>query len=126
MTDARGPRKAMLAALMLLALAAATGCRSYLVRVSVVNRSGETANLIEVDYPSASFGIDTLPAGGVFHYRLQLLDQGPVTVEYVDAERHPHHATGPTLVEKQAGMLEIDLMPGGKVEFHPQLTAPPQ
>ena len=121
MTAGRGPRRALLAALALALLAVAVGCRSYLVRVSVVNRTGEAANLIEVDYPSASFGIDSLPAGGVYHYRLQLLDEGPVTVEYTGADRHPHKATGPTLEEKQEGTLEIDLLPGGKVEFHPQL-----
>ena len=123
MTFSRKPRRAICAAFLLPFFVLAAGCRSYLVRVSVVNRTGEAANLIEVDYPSASFGIDSLPAGGVYHYRLQLLDEGPVTVEYTGADRHPHKATGPTLEEKQEGTLEIDLLPGGKVEFHPELTA---
>jgi hypothetical protein len=118
-------RQALFAALVLPLLAGAAGCRSYMVRVSVVNRTGETANLIEVDYPSASFGIDTLAAGAVYHYRLTLLDEGPLKVEYTDADRHKHEATGPTVEEKQQGTLEIDLLPGGKVEFHPDLTAAP-
>ncbi len=115
----RHPR---IAALLLPLLMATAGCRSYLVRVSVVNRTGAAANLIEVDYPSASFGIDSLAPGAVFHYRLQLLDRGPVTVEYVGPDRRKYQATGPTLVEKQEGGLEIDLLPGGKIEFRPNLT----
>jgi len=122
MMGGRGPRQAVIAALALPLLAGALGCRSYLVRVSVVNRTGEAANLIEVDYPEASFGIDSLPPGGVYHYRLQLQDEGPVAVEYTGADRHQHKATGPTLEENQEGTLEIDLLPGGKVEFHPELT----
>ena len=31
-------------------------------------------------------------------------------------------STGPTLVERQQGQLEIVLLPDAKAEFHPQLT----
>jgi hypothetical protein len=32
---------------------------------------------------------------------------------------------GPTLTERQEGRLEIVLLPGGKAEFHPELTPAP-
>jgi hypothetical protein len=32
---------------------------------------------------------------------------------------------GPTVSEGQEGRLDIILLPGGKAEFHPQLTAKP-
>jgi hypothetical protein len=32
---------------------------------------------------------------------------------------------GPTLAERQEGQLKIVLLPGGKAEFHPELTPVP-
>lgn len=121
MTGRRGQRQAILAAILLPLLVAA-GCRNYLVRASVVNDTGGVVNLLEVDYPSASFGVDSMAPGAVYRQRLQLRDEGPVKVEYTDPNRHQHQATGPTLAEKQAGTLEIVLLPGGKVEFNAHLT----
>jgi hypothetical protein len=117
-------RKAIFAAFLLLPVAAATGCRAHLVRVSVVNKTGAAANLVEVDYPSASFGIDILPAGAVYRCRLQLLDSGPLSVQFTGADRHQHKIAGPTVEQPEEGSLEIDLLPGGKAEFHPRLTMP--
>jgi hypothetical protein len=111
-------------ALLLLPLLMAASCRSYIVHVTVVNHTGGAINLLEVDYPSASFGVDSLPAGAVYHYHLQLLDSGPVTVQYTDSQKHPWKSKGPTLHEKQQGDFEIVLNPGGKTEFHPQLNPP--
>ncbi len=104
-------------------LAAAVGCHSYHVDTTVENHTGAPIQLLEVDYPSASFGADKLDAGQVFHYRIQLRGSGPLKVQYTAADEHPVQMTGPTLAERQEGQLVIDLLPGGKAEFHPQLTA---
>ena len=108
-----------LSVLVLLCLAAA--CRSPHVQVSVENRTGAEVRLLEVDYPSASFGADSLAAGATMHYLVQLQDKGPVKVQYTAPDHKQPQATGPVVEEGQHGTLDIILLPGGKAEFHPDL-----
>jgi hypothetical protein len=92
------------------------------VETSVENRTGAPIKLLEVDYPSASFGDESLAAGAVFHYRIQLQGSGPVKVQYTEPGGNQPQLTGPQVAERQEGQLEIVLLPGGKAEFHPHLT----
>jgi hypothetical protein len=109
-----------LSAMMLPALF--SGCHSYHVETSVENRTGGAIQLLEVDYPSASFGDNRLDAGGVFHYRIQLRGSGPLQVQYTTKDERQIHTDGPVLTERQEGSLQIVLLPEGKAEFHPELT----
>ena len=68
----------VLAAIALPALMLAAGCHSYHVETTVENRTGRTIQLLEVEYPSASFGADSLAADEDFHYRIQLRGSGPI------------------------------------------------
>jgi hypothetical protein len=104
------------------AMMAATACHSYHVDATVENRTGAPIQLLEVDYPSASFGADSLATGQVFHYRIQLRGSGPLKVQYTAEDGHLAQIDGPSVVERQEGSLEILLLPGGKAEFHPHLT----
>jgi hypothetical protein len=115
----------VVATLLLPVLAAATGCHSYHVETTVENRTGAAIQLLEVDYPSASFGAGVLAAGADFHYRIQLRGSGPVKVQYTTPDLHQVQIEGPTLAEPQEGQLEIVLLPAGKGEFHPQLSPKP-
>jgi hypothetical protein len=112
-----------LAALMLTALLA--GCHSYHVETSVENRTGGAIQLLEVDYPSASFGDNRLDAGGLFHYRIQVRGSGQLKVQYTTSDERQVHIDGPALAERQEGSLQIVLLPDGKAEFRPQLTPQP-
>ncbi|MGA2653499.1 MAG: hypothetical protein ABSF28_23490 [Terracidiphilus sp.] len=115
-------RSWILGAIALPMVGFATGCHSYHVEMAVENRTGGAIQLLEVDYPSASFGSDRLTADGVFHYRIQLRGEGPLKVQYTAADGKQVQITGPNLVERQEGSLQILLLPGGKAEFHPDLT----
>jgi hypothetical protein len=119
----------ILAAIALPALMLVAGCHSYHVETTVENRTGAPIQLLEVDYPSASFGADSLAAGGVFHYRIQLRGSGPIKLLYTvsDGSRTQRSVQieGPALTERQEGRLQIVLLPGGKAEFHPELTPAP-
>ena len=83
------------------------GCRSAYISATISNRSSETLSLIEVDYPSASFGTQTLAPGQDFHYRFKVLGSGPTTVLWTDAANHDQKNSGPALREGDEGMLNI-------------------
>ena len=100
-----------------------SACRDAHVNVTVENQTGASIDLLEVDYPSASFGADSLAAGASYHYLIQVRLDGPVKVQYSEHASHKlRQMTGPDLHEGQQGQLEIVLLPDGKAEFHPQLT----
>ncbi len=101
---------------------ASSGCHSYHIETTVENRTGAAIQLLEVDYPSASFGADSLAAGADFHYRIQIRGTGPVKVQYTAAGGHQDQIGGPALAERQQRRLVIVLLPGGKAEFQPELT----
>ena len=101
------------------------GCHSYHIETTVENRTGGAIELLEVDYPSASFGVDHLASGAQYHYRIQLRGSGPLKVQYVTGASREGQLTevaGPVVAERQEGRLEIVLLPGGKAEFHPELS----
>ena len=78
MTGRTGACEAASVSLCLLAtILALTACHSYHIDTTIENRTGAAIQLLEVDYPSASFGVDHLDAGAVFHYRFQVRGSGP-------------------------------------------------
>ncbi len=60
----------------------AAGCKSPHVAVTVENRTGAEVKLLEVDYPSASFGADKLADGADLHYSIAVQGEGQVKVQY--------------------------------------------
>lgn len=112
-----------LAGMSVLAGLGAAGCHSAHVDVTVENRTGAEVRLLEVDYPSASFGKDTLPAGALMHYRIQLQGDGELKVQYTRPDEKQVQIKGPTLSEGQHGQLEIVLEPADKAEFVPHLKS---
>jgi hypothetical protein len=114
--------KAFLAAALSSLLAPLAGCHSYHIDATIENRSGGAVRLLEVDYPSASFGADALAAGADYPYRFDVRGSGPVTIQYTGEDRQAVKKTGPALHERQEGRMEIVLLPGGQVEFHSELT----
>jgi hypothetical protein len=101
---------------------ALAGCHSSHIDVAVENRTGAAVRLLEVDYPSASFGSDSLASNATFHYRIKVDGSGPVKVQYTAADGRQAKVEGPALADPQEGTLEIVLLPGGKAEFHPHLS----
>ena len=87
----------------------ATGCHSHYIQATLTNRSDALLSVIQVEYPSASFGTQQLQPGAAFHYRFKLLGSGPIKVSFIDAHNGDHAQTGPSLNEGQEGLLNIDL-----------------
>jgi len=91
------------------------GCHSAFVDAMIVNRTPNTLHVIQVDYPSASFGLQTLDPGGSYHYRLKVLGDGPTKITYTDASNMEQHSAGPMLREGDDGALSIDIGSSGVV-----------
>jgi len=103
---------------------AATACHSYHIDTTIENRTGADIQLLEVDYPSASFGADRIASGALYHYRIQVTGSGPLKITYTGADQKQVQIAGPTLVERQQGQLKIVLLPAGQAQFLPQLMPP--
>jgi hypothetical protein len=110
-----------LAALGLVGIVLVGGCKSPYVSVTVKNETGAAVTLVEVDYPSASFGRESLAAGAVYPYRFKIQGSGATKVSWTDAARKQHTGTGPDLHEGQQGQLAITLTPTG-AQWSEQLT----
>ena len=99
-----------------LALCAAvllSGCHSAYIEATVSNRTGAPIPLLEVDYPSASFGTQDLASGADFHYRFKILGSGATTLLWTDASHHDNKSSGPTFKEGDEGRLTITITPQG-------------
>jgi hypothetical protein len=115
----------LLAILVFLGFLALAGCHSYHVDTTVENRTGKPVKLLEVDYPSASFGTGQLDSGAIFSYQMQFRNSGPLKVLYTADDGRQVSIDGPHVAEKQEGRMQIVLLPDGKAEFHPELTPAP-
>ncbi len=108
------------ATLMILA-----GCHSYHVETTVENRTGGPIQLLEVDYPSASFGVNSLAAGADYHYRIQLRGSGPIKVQYTAEDGSLVQVASPYSLSDQADFsLRIELLPHD-VQFHLRPSSQP-
>ncbi len=124
MTRIGSVHRALFAAFLSAVVLTAAACHSYHIDATIENRTGADIQLLEVDYPSASFGVDRIASGAVYHYRFQVNGSGPLKITYTGADGKQIQIAGPTLVERQQGQLKIVLLPAGKARFLPQLTPP--
>jgi hypothetical protein len=108
--------------LALVALFCISACRSAYVETTIENDSPSALRLIEVDYPSASFGTQTLDAHASYHYRFKVQGSGAITINWTDAAGKPHTAAGPTLTEGQQGAIRITIDPSANVSWNVNLN----
>ena len=100
-----------------------SACHSPYVETSIINHTGGTARLIEVDYPGGSFGTQQIAEGATYRYHFKILDSaGPVKITYTGKDGKTHTATGPVLDEGQQGDLSITIDADGQVAWLPQLN----
>jgi hypothetical protein len=98
-----------------------SGCKSPYVEADVSNATAEPITLVELDYPSASFGTETLAAGATYHYRFKILGSGPTKILWTDVTHHDHTVPGPSLREGQQGTLMVTITgPAAKWASHLQ------
>jgi len=106
----------------LLASLCLAACRSAFVETTIQNDSPSPIQLIEVDYPSASFGTQSLDAHAAYHYHFKIQGSGAITLTFTDAAGKAHSATGPVLSEGQQGDLKIAIDSSGGVSWTQHLS----
>ena len=87
------------------------GCHSNFVEATVINATSRPIRLLEVDYPSASFGTQDLAPGTSFHYRFKILGEGSAKLIWTDEQEKEHTMQGPAMHEGQEGLLRIRIEP---------------
>ena len=80
-----------------------------MVDATIRNQTTTEVRLIEVEYPSASFGVQLLAPGAEFHYRFKILGTGNLSLTYTDQKQQEHTSKGPELQEGQQGKLGITI-----------------
>ena len=105
------------------ALVLLAGCHSPVIDATLTNSTPDPLRLIEVDYPSASFGVQSLDPGRSFHYRFKVLGSGPLKLTWTDSHRQDHASTGPELTEGTEGTLAIVVAPDGTIAWRPAFKA---
>ncbi len=98
-----------------------SGCHSKYVEATITNKTGEPLNVVQVEYPTASFGTQLLNPGESFHYRFKLIGSGPIKLSYLDAAKHEHQQTGPSVNEGQEGRLTLVFKTQDHVDFETSL-----
>ena len=114
---------------MRLALTAASllllaGCHSAYIETTLSNHTDQPISLVELDYPSASFGTQTLAPGADFHYRFKVLGAGALKFIYTDPTHIEHDEKGPSLQDGDEGALVVTVTPNG-VSWSPHLSNRP-
>jgi hypothetical protein len=96
------------------------GCHTPLIDTTIVNQ-GPVLHVLELDYPSASFGVDVLVPGGQYHYRFNVHGSGPLTLHFEDSSGKDHTASGPTLSQGQEGFLTVTVDAANHVSWNTRL-----
>jgi hypothetical protein len=93
--------------ILTVAASALAGCHSAYIDATVQNRTSAPISLVQVEYPSASFGTQTIAPGAEFKYRFKVLGSGEMKITWTDSKEHEKKAAGPTLHEGAEGALGI-------------------
>jgi hypothetical protein len=91
----------------LLLCAFLAGCRARMITIKLINTSAQPISTVIVDYPSATFGKDKLAPGETFTSPVKLTDDGPLKVQFTDANGSNHTYTGPVLHRNEGGSIAI-------------------
>jgi hypothetical protein len=121
-TGAREPKKlpggrGLVGVAMLAVALMISGCHSAYVNATITNHLPTPISVVQVEYPSASFGTQTIAPGQSFKYRFKVLGSGTLKVTYTDAAQVEHKMSGPPLKEGDEGSLDV-VVGAGKTDWN--------
>lgn len=99
--------KAIRLAAALLVLFALSGCRSRVIQVKLMNISQQPVSTIVVDYPQATFGVNTLAPGQTFLYSIKPVEAGALKVQFTNAQGVKHTSFWPMLHKGDEGSIQV-------------------
>ena len=91
-----------------------SACHSYHIDATIQNHTGAPIQLLEVDYPTATFGADSLAPDASFHYRFQVRGSGQLKVSYTAANGQTIQIPGPHWQSASKGSSRSFLSPAAK------------
>src|SRR5215467_7697284 len=101
---------------LLLVWIVAGGCaHSHVIQVTVTNTSNERISNIVIDYPDATFGINSLDPGKSFQYKIKPTGTGPLRIAFLNSHAQDRVTTGPVVHKDDEGSIEIKLNQDGAV-----------
>lgn len=98
------------------------GCHSAFMTATLVNRKATPMTLIEVDYPSASFGVQRLAPGEEYHYRFKVLGSGTTMLQWNEPSKPDQKVSGPQLNQGDDGAMTVTFEAAGPPSWHLNLT----
>jgi hypothetical protein len=101
--------KSLRFAVALVFVIAIAGCRAHVVKISLTNASPEAIKTIIVDYPTATFGKDTLAPRETYFSLVKPVDKGPIKVRFTDAQGVSHTYESISLAPGDDGWVDIKL-----------------
>lgn len=101
--------KSLRFAVALVFVIALAGCRAHVVKIILTNASPEPIKTIIVDYPTATFGKDTLAPHETYFSLVKPVDKGPITVRFTDAQGGSHIYKSISLQQGDDGSVDIKL-----------------
>jgi hypothetical protein len=88
---------------------AMAGCRARVVKIILTNTSAEPIKTIIVDYPTATFGKDTLAPHETYFSLVKPVDKGRIKVHFTDAQGTTHTYESISLEPGDDGWVNIKL-----------------
>src|SRR5215470_14711246 len=88
----------------------ASGCmHSHVIQVTVTNSSSQRVSNIAIDYPEATFGINSLEPGKSFEYKIKPTANGALKIAFRNAHGMSREAAGPVVNKNDEGSIDIKL-----------------
>ena len=98
----------------LLLFFAVNGCtHSHVIQVTVTNTSNEKISNIAIEYPEASFGINSLDPGKSYAYKIKPTSTGPLKIAFLNSHAQDRVSAGPVVRKNDEGSIEIKVTQDG-------------
>ena len=80
-----------------------------MISATIANHTAGPVTLVELDYPSASFGVQNLAPGEDYHYRFKVIGNGDTSLHWSEGQKRDQKSNGPALHEGDEGSLTVTL-----------------
>jgi hypothetical protein len=106
-------QRLLLPSLLLICFASGGCLHSHVIQVTVTNTSNEKVSNIVIDYPDATFGINSLAPGKDFQYKIKPTGNGTLKIEFLNAQGADHVSKGPEVHKGDEGSIHVNLTQQG-------------